>query len=109
MGNFVSKLKAIGLNVLKGLAIVSTELIDLQKFEPAVKLLLPQTAKVVNAEGKIDVLFKDVFNVIHQVEAMAASAGGLTGPQKLQLATNQITLLLTAGGITDPKLFADAS
>ncbi len=108
MGNVASKLKSIGLKVLKAISFIGKEAVDIKKLLPEVSLLLPQNKFVVDAEGKIDLAFSHVIDVVHQVEATAASAGGLTGPQKLQLATNQISLLLSAAGIANPKAFASA-
>lgn len=109
MSGFVSKLKKIGLDVLKGLEFVGKEIVLFKAWEPALMLLIPQTPRVVNIEGKIDLAFADVQNVIHVVEATSAASGGLTSIQKLQLATNQITPLLVASGAVNPKLFADAA
>lgn len=109
MPGFVSKLKRIGLDVLKGIEIVGKEISKFQEWSPLLNLLLPQTPRFIDAQGKINLALTDIQNIIHRVEATSAAAGGLTGVQKLELATSQITPLLTESGFLNPKLFADAA
>ncbi len=104
----ISKLKSIGIKVLKVIGIIGKEALKIEGILPELELLFPQNKFFVNAEAKVSVALTDVINVVHQVEAASVAAGGLTGVQKLQLATSRISLLLSAAGIANPKAFASA-
>ena len=105
--SFISRLKQIGLDVLKGIEFAGKEVATIEGFMPLAKLMIPQTPKIVGVEGKVSVGLTDIQNVVQQVEATSVASGGLTGPQKLQLAVSQITPLMNASGILNPKQLAD--
>lgn len=105
--SFVSRLKQVGVDVLKGIEIVGKEIVVFEGMEPALKLLFPQTAKVQSVEARLDVTLGDIQGIVHQVEAASANAGGLTGEQKLKMASNLLGITLNGVGKIDPKLVGD--
>lgn len=105
--SFVSRLKQVGVSVLKGVEFVGKEIVKFEGMEPALKLLFPQTAKVQAVEARLDVTLGDIQDIVHQVEAASANAGGLSGDQKLKMAQNLLGITLNAVGKIDPKLVGD--
>ncbi len=102
----MSKLKSIGLSILRTLSVVKKEAQLAQVLLPVASLLLPRKIDLdVTPQGTINLKLQNIIDVIQGVEATAVVAGGLSGPQKLQLATAQVTSLLAAAGLADPKKF----